>query len=424
MMNKVIPSHVDKDLLQTSQTNFSRRRFFALGAKASLTSMALVSMARAELIIGTGANLPSSESATTPPQAFPEFSEPTILQFSFAQIKADCEAIRTTGVPMHLVAPSGFGSDEQRNFLAIHRLTQAGFYIDNPEVVDRKYLRFAGTDDERMNDLKVYLDKPVEQLPKILLGVRGGYGAMRILPKLTHTQWQTLTQKFKQRGTLMMGFSDFTALQLGVLAQGNMPAVAGAMLGSDFGKEVVNTDTIQSFINLCQNKKLSILVTDNQPYTTTKAPISGKIWGGNLSVLASLVGTPYMPKVDNGILFIEDVGEQPYRLERMLQTLRLAGILATQKAIILGKFNFKGETDVYASEYTFDTVIRDLQATTRLPIFTEFPFGHVAQRINFPLGVPATILPMTTGYRVDFEQFDNLLQEKNYPNVKFEKLFV
>lgn len=400
--------------------SLSRRQFLN---RTSIVGLTLATgLAKAELVVNGANTLPNIAVINENNASSDNFA--AMPSFTFSQIKADCEAIKNTGVSMHLLAPSGFGSDEQRNFLAIHRLTQAGFYIDNPEVIDRKFLRFAGTDDERAGDISVFFNKPVQDLPKILLGVRGGYGAMRILPKLTHAQWQTLAKKFKQRGTLLMGFSDFTALQLAMLAQGGMPYVAGAMLGSDFGKEAVNTDTMQSFINLCQNKSLAITVNDPQSYRRLNSPISGKIWGGNLSVLASLVGTPFMPKVENGILFIEDVGEQPYRIERMLQTLRLAGILATQKAIILGKFNFKGETDVYASEYTFDTVIQDLQATTGLPIFTEFPFGHVAQRINFPLGVPATIMPNGSGYTVRFEHFDNLLGEKNYHNLDLTKLFI
>ncbi|MDT0478397.1 LD-carboxypeptidase, partial [Streptomyces sp. DSM 41014] len=144
---------------------------------------------------------------------------------------------------LHLVAPSGFGSDEQRNLLAIHRLTQAGFYIDNPEVISRRYLRFAGSDSERLGDITALLNQPLHQLPKILLGVRGGYGAMRLLNKLSDQQWRTLTQKLKDRGTLLMGFSDFTALQLAMYAKGHLPYVAGAMLSSDFGKTAVNTDT-------------------------------------------------------------------------------------------------------------------------------------------------------------------------------------
>lgn len=355
-------------------------------------------------------------------------SLPTTPVFDFATIKANCEAIKPRGVPVHLVAPSGFGSDEQRNLLAIHRLTQAGFYIDNPEVISRRYLRFAGSDSERLGDITALLDKPVSQLPKILLGVRGGYGAMRLLNKLSDSQWRVLTQKLKNRGTLLIGFSDFTALQLAMFAKGHLPYVAGAMLSSDFGKPVVNTDTIQSFINLCTQDRLTIQVPEPQRYISqpglSDRPIKGTLWGGNLSVLSAMVGTPYLPTVDRGILFLEDTGEQPYRIERLLQTLVLSGLLAKQQAIVLGKFNFNGISDAYNGDYTFDTVIRAIQHTTGLPIFTDFPFGHVARRINFPLGVPVTLERMASGYQATFSQFYNLTHDNHYQHLDLQNLFV
>ena len=237
-----------------------------------------------------------------------------------------------------------------------------------------------------------------------------------------------LTQKLKDRGTMLMGFSDFTALQLAMYAKGHLPYVAGAMLSSDFGKTAVNTDTIQSFINLCTQNQLRIQVPETQLYRDTARslakPIKGILWGGNLSVLSAMVGTPYMPTIDNGILFLEDTGEQPYRIERMLQTLVLSGILAKQQAIVLGKFNFSGISDAYNGDYTFDTVIRTIQQTTGRPIYTDFPFGHVARRINFPLGVPVTLDNVGSGYQATFNQFYHLKTDANFGNLDLTKLFV
>lgn len=402
----------------------SRRALLKTGLQSGLAlgAFAALPASHAELIELMDAQAVNPPTSTPAPLSEPLPTE-TIAPapFDFATIKAECEAIRGIGVPMHLLAPSGFGSDEQRNLLAIHRLTQAGFYIDNPEVISRRYLRFAGRDSERLGDLTVFLDKPVAQLPKILLGVRGGYGAMRLLNGLSDNQWHTLTQKFKQRGTLLMGFSDVTALQLAMLAKGNMPYVAGCMLGSDFGKPVVNPIAIQSFIHLCTQHQLIINVPQPQSMIT-KPRITGKMWGGNLSVLAAMVGTPYLPKIDGGILFLEDTGEQPYRIERMLQTLALSGILARQQAIVLGKFNFNGISDAYNGDYTFDTVIAYLHEKTRLPIYTEFPFGHVAERVNFPLGVPVTLEAVGSGYRATFNQFYNLKNERNFNTLKLQNL--
>ncbi|MFW2176812.1 MULTISPECIES: LD-carboxypeptidase [unclassified Moraxella] len=408
-------------------TSLSRRGL--LKSSLALTALATLN-SRADLSIG-GQTI--SQPPMTTGDSFGEvtgnstgeasWGEPSVPTFDFATIKANCEALNGRGVPVHLLAPSGFGSDEQRNLLAIHRLTQAGFYIYNPEVISRRYLRFAGSDAERLGDITALLHQPVADLPKILLGVRGGYGAMRLLNRLSDSQWYTLTQKLKQRGTLLMGFSDFTAVQLAMFAQGGLPYVAGCMLGSDFGKATVNRDTIQSFINLCQQNQLTIQIPETQNYGI-KPRLTGKLWGGNLSVLSAMVGSPYMPKVDNGILFLEDTGEQPYRIERMLQTLSLSGVLAKQQAIVLGKFNFSGISDAYNGDYTFDTVLRAIHEATRLPIYTDFPFGHVARRINVPLGVPVTLEAIGNGYQATFNEFYNLKNEKNFGNLDFSKLLM
>ncbi len=399
--------HLEKPDKASTEKRYNRR--FLL--KSGLAVTALVGLAKAELIF--------SERHKT-------LHEPSTLEpISFTDIQAQCQTMRDIGVPIHLLALSGFGGDEQRNIRALQRLTQAGFYVDNPEVIQRAYLRFAGTDNERLQDISVFLNTPVEQLPKILLGVRGGYGAMRLLNRLSLAEWRSLSAKFKERGTLLSGFSDFTAIQLAMMAQGNLPYIAGAMLNSDFGKEVVNENTIQSFINICTQDKLTINITQSQPYQIKKQ-LSGILWGGNLSVLSALVGTPFLPDVNGGILFIEDVGEQPYRIERLLQTLYLSGVLAKQQAIVLGKFNFNGISDAYDGDYTFDTVLKYIQQTTKLPIYTDFPFGHVAERINFPLGVPVTLQKTMLGYQAIFDQlpknFPNLTQEKNFANLKLTEL--
>lgn len=408
---------------QATNLHYNRRQLLKIGVGiAALTSL---NQSQADLSIGgqiisQTPMIPSSNNAsinndttdnTSAGGGFGEnsWTEPATPVFDFPTIQAECHAMQGRGVKLHLLAPSGFGSDEQRNLLAIHRLTQAGFYVDNPEVINRRYLRFAGDDAARLNDLTPYLTQPVSELPKVLLGVRGGYGSMRLLNKLTPSQWRTLANKFKQRGTLLMGFSDFTGLQLALLAQGGLPYVSGTMLGSDFGKPVVNQATINSFIALCSQNQLTINVLEAQHYISPRTnSLTGTLWGGNLSVLAALVGTPYLPNIDRGILFLEDTGEQPYRIERMLQTLLLSGVLAKQQAIILGKFNFSGISNAYNGDYTFDTVVRYLADSTGLPIYTDFPFGHVAQRINFPLGVPVTLTTTDNGYRASFNQFYNL----------------
>lgn len=135
----------------------------------------------------------------------------------------------------------------------------------------------------------------------------------------------------------------------------------------------------------------------------------GILWGGNLSVLASLAGTPYMPDIDGGILFLEDVGEQPYRIERMLNTLYLSGILKKQRAIVFGNFRMEKIRDVYDPSYDFSAVANHVSRTAKIPVLTGFPFGHIADKITFPLGAHARIrMNGNSGYSVAFEGYPTL----------------
>ena len=137
--------------------------------------------------------------------------------------------------------------------------------------------------------------------------------------------------------------------------------------------------------------------------------LEGILWGGNLSVLAALAGSPYMPDISGGILFLEDVGEQPYRIERMLQTLLLAGILQKQQAVILGDFRMGNIRDVYDSSYDLSAVSAAISRAARIPVLTGFPFGHISNKTTFPLGAQAKVRGNGNGgYSVTFSGYPTL----------------
>lgn len=300
---------------------------------------------------------------------------------------------------MRIFACSGFGESTSRSDLAAQRLATAGFAVTNQQAYVRRYQRFAGSDAERAADLQDVAAGRV-QVPKVLMGLRGGYGAMRILPLVN---WPTLGARMREQGTLLFGYSDVTAVQLALLAQGQMCSFAGPMLYSEFGKPQMSEFTTRSFIDNSCNPSMSVVVPAMQNY---QVRAEGVLWGGNLSVLSALVGSPYMPQVEGGILFIEDVGEQPYRIERMLQTLYLSGILKRQQAIVLGNFRMGAIRDVYDSSYTFNAVIQTIARLTRIPVLTGFPFGHTTDKVTFPLGARASLHSTSDGgYQIDFRDY-------------------
>ena len=307
---------------------------------------------------------------------------------------------------VHLFASSGYAQDHSRIELGINRLSQAGFSLANINAAYRRYQRFAGSDSERANDL-IPIANGALPTPKMLLGLRGGYGAMRFLPDIN---WASLGDRMRERGTLLFGFSDVCAIQLALLAQGKMMSFAGPMLYSEFGKPQAPEYTFQSFVNGMSNDTITV---DVPSFTGKPLNLEGVFWGGSLSVLVSLIGTPYFPQIDGGILFLEDVGEQPYRLDRMFQQLALSGCLKKQQAIVLGNFRMNSKnTDIYDSSYDLPTVIADLRRIANIPVLLDFPFGHIVNKTTFPLGAVAKLTSNGERYTVEFSGYPRLEPER------------
>ncbi|MGP9491848.1 LD-carboxypeptidase [Psychrobacter sp. AOP7-B1-24] len=323
-------------------------------------------------------------------------------------------------IETRLFASSNVGGSEDRIQLALERMACAGFKVNNPAITNRQYLRFAGTDSQRASDLQNIATGAIAA-PKLLLGVRGGYGAMRILPMV---DWSTLGRIMSERGTILAGFSDVTAIQCALLAKGNMSSLAAPMLYSEFGKTKPDQVSCRQFVEALTNPKLTINISDASLtsqqlpsiLTSTEPKITtGKIWGGNLSVVSALAGSEYLPRIDGGIVFLEDVGEQAYRIERMLYDLYLAGVFENQQAIVFGALSGTGE-DSYDKRYDAATVVRQLHKLTGLPIYSGMSFGHIGQKSSFPLGVTCQLIPKTDGgYKLVFT---------NYPTIKADAIHV
>ena len=122
-----------------------------------------------------------------------------------------------------------------------------------------------------------------------------------------------------------------------------------------------------------------------------RAVVRGTLWGTNLAMISHLVGTPFMPAIDDGILLIEDIGEAPYRVERMLHQLRLAGILERQRAIVLGGFTDCDSAPGARFPYTMPEVVETLRQLVSCPVLTGFPFGHITAKVTLPMGAAAEL---------------------------------
>ncbi len=280
---------------------------------------------------------------------------------------------------IYVISPSSAVRVQAPVKRATKRLQALGHQVELDEAVFARDTRFAGDDATRL----AAIQRAAASGADAVMITRGGYGLNRLLPALPYKA----IAKSVAKGTAWMGFSDFTALSLGLMAKTGAASWSAPALIEDFGQES-EPDEITT---ACWDDVLSgfgegtgwrIGKDDPSEFIVQDAPI----WGGNLAVLASLVGTPYLPAVSKGILFLEDVGEQPYRVERLLTQLWHSGVLAEQKAIVLGSFSGQSKT-VQDKGFDMKAVVAWLRARTKAKVLTGLPYGHVRTKVTLPVGL-------------------------------------
>ena len=283
---------------------------------------------------------------------------------------------------IQLIAPSGW-PDGQALRRGVERLRHAGHRVLGEECGLRRHLRFAGTDAERVAEINA-LAEPGHPLPDIVMAVRGGYGVHRLLAQI---DYDGLRERVRNRHCVLVGHSDFTALGMALLARADMITFAGPMLAYDFGGQTTSGFTLRHFWETVGSTSHVVAWR-----TRTPEPVNthGMLWGGNLAVLCSLLGTPYLPQVDNGILFLEDVFEPAYRIERLLYQLKLAGVLDRQRAILLGDFS-SYRPDEYDPAYDMRAMVAQIRRVTDVPILGGLPFGHCRDKLTLPIGARARL---------------------------------
>ncbi|CAN5382610.1 muramoyltetrapeptide carboxypeptidase [soil metagenome] len=254
-----------------------------------------------------------------------------------------------------------------------------------------KHQRFGGTDEARVAQLHAAASDPDVQ---VVLALRGGYGVSRILPAIDFDM-------LAHSGKLFVGHSDFTAFHLAMLARTGAVSFAGPVLCDDFAREDPSQFTLTNFW-----AALSHPLHEVQALTTGNPAISvrGKLWGGNLAMLTHLLGTPFFPQVDGGILFLEDTNEHPYRIERMMLQLLHSGVLARQKAVLFGDFSNYRLSD-YDNGYDFDAMLAHLRSIVPAPIVTGLPFGHMRDKVTLPVGCEAELLTAENSLRLFLSKY-------------------
>ena len=297
---------------------------------------------------------------------------------------------------IYIYSPSSAVRDKAAFKRGVLRLKTLGYDVEVDAAALSSHQRFAGDDATRL----AAISRAAASAADVALISRGGYGLTRILPAINYKA----LAKAASKGTRFVGLSDFTALQNALLAKTGAVTWAGPALGEDFGTEGLPDDIMEAcFDDLITGQgegtgwRLPKVAIKSGAVAAIPEAVSGKLqvrnsvlWGGNLAVLSSLVGTPYLPNVKGGILFLEEVHEHPYRLERMLTQLLHAGVLAQQKAVILAQFtNYK--LVPHDKGFKLATVVAWLQRQIKAPVLTGLPFGHVATKVVLPVGAKVTL---------------------------------
>jgi muramoyltetrapeptide carboxypeptidase len=290
---------------------------------------------------------------------------------------------------IYIYSPSGAVRDKAAFKRGVARLKKLGHEVELDANALSRQTRFAGDDATRLSAIQ----RAAASGADVAMISRGGYGLTRILPDMPYKA----LAKAVDKGTQFVGLSDFTAFQNALLAKTGAVTWAGPALGEDFGAEQPDDIMEACFDDMLSGQgegagwRLSAACVKAQTKTDGVWARDALLWGGNLTVLCSLLGTPFFPQVKQGVLFLEDVGEHPYRIERMLTQLLHAGILAQQKTIVLGQFT-QFKLTPHDQGFHMQSVVNWLRAHTKVPVLTDLPFGHVPTKVCLPVGQRVSLL--------------------------------
>lgn len=246
---------------------------------------------------------------------------------------------------------------------------------------------FAGTDEQRAADVNAMFSDPEV---RAIHCVRGGWGCARLLPLL---DWAAISRHPK----ILLGYSDITALLLALHARTGLVTFHGPVGTSQWNafnvgsiRQVLQEGAAVTFENLKEKDEDNLVVVENRVQTLHPGSARGRLLGGNLTVLTSLVGSGYLPDWEGCILFLEDVEEAPYRIDRMFTQLRLAGILQKARAVIWGNCTDCRPGEGFGS-LTISEVLRDHILPLGVPAWQGAMIGHIEKQFTLPVGIEVKV---------------------------------
>jgi muramoyltetrapeptide carboxypeptidase len=276
-----------------------------------------------------------------------------------------------------IVSPASSPDDFTRIEQGVKYLESLGYRVKLGKHIFKRYGYLSSTDDERADDLnEMFADEKV----KAIICVRGGYGTPRLLDKVDYNL-------IKKKPKIFVGYSDITALQLAIFKKTGLVTFSGPMLAVDIYS---NFDSFaEDFfwrILTSRERKLEIKNPNGVELNTLKSgKATGTLLGGNLSLIASIMGTKYQPSFNGSVLVIEDIGEEPYRIDRYLSQLKNSGVLYKINACILGQFTDCAPKEPEKS-LTLEQIFNDYLGNLKIPVISNLSYGHIPQKLTLPLG--------------------------------------
>jgi muramoyltetrapeptide carboxypeptidase len=291
------------------------------------------------------------------------------------------------GDTVGLIEPAGFTDDAFDLQLVKETVAAMGLVPKPARHLLSRYGYLAGKDEERAADVNaMFADKDA----RAVFAVRGGWGCARILPHLDY-------QLIRANPKLLVGFSDITALHMALAARAGFTTIHGPNAASAWGK--LSWDSFRELAfeggtPLYRNPAGTddrLVQRNGRTRTFRPGKATGRLLGGNLTVLAALVGTPYLPDFSGAILFLEDIDEAEYRIDRMLTQLALAGILGRVAGVVFGQCTDCRATGTSYGGFTLSQVLQQHLAPLGVPAFQGATIGHVANQFSLPVGARAEI---------------------------------
>jgi len=283
----------------------------------------------------------------------------------------------TKGDLFGVISPAGPITDHSRIERGVRYLEGEGFRVAIGKHATKAMGYLAGDDQERLGDLHtMFRDKKV----KAIISTRGGYGTTRLLPMLDY-------DLIRKNPKVLIGFSDITALQLALWKKCRLISFHGPMLGVEMTSPM-DPLTEQIFWQcLTSAEPVGRIPLPESPTTLHGGKATGRLVGGNLSLIVSLLGTPYQPEFRDSILFVEDSSEEPYRIDRMLTQLSNSHALSRTRAVLAGQFTNCVSKDATGSSISVEHIFEDIAKETEKPLLSNLPFGHIGRKITLPVGL-------------------------------------